>query len=261
MGNAAKTVSKKWILSCGMVFAVIYSLNCFVISPATSGLLNDVIYSESFLPTLLGYFNELTELAAVSFCYAVLILTVYREGKCQCVSVFIVFICATLYKYLANTAMAWVLNGNVPKLWGWDIVNVFYYSVLELLQFFVVYLLVKRIIIKYTDKRLVMERALEKVGEDERERAEKVEEIYPFKKVFDLSNCLLKSAFVCSVVMLVAKLLGALLSDIWLIVAYGAPEDGITWLYMAINYLSRIIMGVISYLVVYLSMTVLAKSL
>ena len=259
MGNAALTVSKKRILSCGIVFAVIYSLNCFVISPITSGLLNDVIYSESFLPTLLGYFNELTELAAVSFCYAVMIMTVYRQEKGKCASVFIVFISATLYKYLANTAMAWILNGSVPKLWGWDIVNVFYYTVLELLQLFIVYLFVKRIISGYTDKRHIMERALEKVGEDERVRAEKVEDVYPFKSVFDLNNCLLKSAFVCAVVMLVAKLLGALLSDIWLIVVYGAPEDGITWLYMAINYLSRIIMGVISYLIVYVSMTVLAK--
>ena len=75
-----------------------------------------------------------------------------------------------------------------------------------------------------------------------------------------MSNCLLKSAFVCAVVIFVAKLFGALVSDVWLIIVYGAPKDAVTWLYMLLNYLSRIIIAAIAYLAVFISMTFLMKN-
>lgn len=257
MVKADKTVLKKWILWSGIVFAVAYSLNCFLISPITSALTNDVVYADTAIPTLLGYLNELLELGAISFLYAVLLLTVYRYGTGKTAGVFILFAVATLYKYTANTAYTWISDWKLPSLWGWDIVNIFYYTLLELAQLLIIFFLTRRIITRYTDKRLVMERALEKTGDTFTDTAE---EAYPFVRLFDMKNCLLRSAFICALVTLVAKLAGSVISDAWLMIVYGAPKESVTWLLMILNYLTRIIMGSVSYMLVLISMIALNRS-
>ncbi len=257
MEIADKSVFRKWMLWSGIVFAVAYSLNCFFISPLTSSLINDVVYADTVVPTLLGYLNELLELGAISFLYAVLLLTVYCFGAKKVCGVFILFGAATLYKYIANTAYTWISDGKLSSLWGWDIVNIVFYTLLELLQLFIIYMLVKGVITRYTDQRLVMKKALMISGSEESER---VKNAYPFEKLFDMKNCLLRSAFICALVTLVAKLAGAVISDVWLMIAYGAPKESLTWLYMLLNYLSKIIMCIISYLVVFASMSKLPKT-
>lgn len=258
MVKADKYILKKWILWSGIVFAVVYSLNCFLISPLTSALINDVVYADTAIPTVLGYLNELFELGAISFLYAVLLLTVYRYGTGKTVSVFVLFALATLFKYTGNTALTWIFDASIPTLWGWDIVNIFYYTLLELVQLLIIFLFVKGVITKYTDKRLVMKRAIEKTGKSE---SDKTKEAYPFTKLFDMKNCLLKSAFICALVTVVAKLWGAVISDVWLMIVYGAPNESVTWLLMIVNYLTKIIFGAVSYLFITLSMTALSANM
>ena len=269
MVKADNTANKKWLWSSGMIFGVIYSLNCFVISPLITHLTADVVYADTAIPTLLGYLYEILELVAIAFSYSVLIMTLYRYGRKKCVGVFVLFTIATLYKYFANTLCTWLSDGGLPSLWGWDVVNVVFYTALELLQLFVIYLIVGRIITKFTDRRLAIERAIKKTlstSETEEGSAasltEKMRDPYPFEKVFDKDNCLLRSAFICGVVTLVAKLVvGALISDIWLILLSGIPQEGETWLLMIVNYTVKIILGAVTYFIIYISMSHLSKDI
>lgn len=258
MEKADRSVLKKWISLSGAVLAVVYSVNCFLLYPLTASVTNNVVYAETAIPMLLEYIAELLELGGISMCYAVMLLAVYFWGTKSVKGVFGMFCLVTFYKYMANTVSSWVNGGSIPLSWAWDLTDVLFWTLLEFLQMFIIFSLSKGIITKYTDKRLVMLRASKKTDEH-------IEGIpphaYPFQSIIDNGNCLLRSAFICATVTLIAKLGGAVISDVWLIIAYGIPTEGITWLYMAVNYLIKAIMGCISYLFVYAAMSSLTKDL
>lgn len=251
-----KSVLKRRMLICIISLFAIYSINSLIISPLTSVISNDIVYSDTPIPTLLGYLAELLELCAIAVCYSVMITVIYDFGKKHIRPVFFIFGAATAYKYAANMLVYWGVSGSIPSLWAWDIVNVFYYTALELLQMFIVYIIVNTVIGKYVDKRTALERAIKKLGEC-REGAIRV--VYPFEKIYDRENCILRSIFFCALVTFIAKLCGALFSDIWLIITYGLPSESETWLIMILNYVSKIIFGAIVYFVMYVSVSKLLQ--
>lgn len=251
-----KSVLKRRMLICIISLFAIYSINSLIISPLTSVISNDIVYSDTPIPRLLGYLAELLELCAIAVCYSVMITVIYDFGKKHIRPVFLVFGAATAYKYAANMLVYWGVSGSIPSLWAWDIVNVFYYTALELLQMFIVYAIVNTVIGRFVDKRNALERAVKKVGECQ---GAALTDAYPFKKLYDRDNCFLRSIFFCALVTFIAKFCGALFSDIWLIITSGLPNEIETWLLMILNYISKIIFGAIVYFVMYVSVSKLLQ--
>jgi len=231
-------------LLCIITMTAIYTMNSLVISPLATVLSSDVVYSDTILPILLQCVAEFSELCAIAVCYAVMLLTLYHSESAG--RIFVIFGLATAYKYTGNTLTFWALSGSVPKLWIWDALNIIYFTALELAQLLVIFLFVRVIIGKYTEKTLVAQRVYEKTGE----RAEP-EAVYPFKVFYSKDNCILRSAYVCALVTFIAKLCGTVADDVWTIIAYGMPSEGMTWVYMAINYISKAIFGLVVYMVIY----------
>ena len=168
------------------------------------------------------------------------------------------FALVTLYKYSANTAVTWADGGQIPSSWGWDVVDIVFWTLLEIIQLLVVYFSCKRVIERFTDKQLFRRKMLAKSGE---EGSESVSEAYPIDSVFDLKNCLLLSAFIAAAGTLAAKLSGALISDVLLIAISGAPKESVTWLLMILNYVTKVIMSVISYIVIFITMHLATRKL
>ena len=135
--------------------------------------------------------------------------------------------------------------------------NVFFYTALELLQLFIVFLFVRNVITLYTEKRDMRLRAARTAGY---EGEATTQDVYPFDRLYDRSNCLLRSAFICALITVIAKVIGSVVSDVWLIVLYGLPEDPITWLLMLISYVFIVISGVAVYFVTVWSMNILNKN-
>lgn len=258
MKKADKAVLKKWIRLSAIIFAVAYSLNCFVISKLTVIISNNVVFSDTVVPRLLEYFGEMVELGAISFCYAVLLLAIYKWETQGVRKVFLTFIVATFLKYFANVILGWVEEGSVPLLWLMDIVFVLIYTLLELVQFFIVYKLCSKIIIKFTEERNFLQRIADKGGSAS---VEVPRHAYLFDRVFDKKNCLFRSAYICAIVTLIAKLGGTVLSDIIIIIDGGMSEQLIAWALLLLTYVSKIIFGFICYLFVYYSMSLLSKNL
>lgn len=244
---------KKLYIIGGIVLFLLYTLNCFVILPVRNMLASDVIFASNILLTnLLALLIELVEVAAISVFYATLLLVLYRFGEKRGVGMLAVFWVATVYKYAANTAVSWIEDGSIPSAWAWDIVNVVFYTALEMLQLLILFAFVKGAIVAHADARDMRNRAILKSGGEAESDG-----VYPFSRLYDKSNCLLRSASICAVVTVVAKCIGSLISDIWLIALYGFPEEPGTWLMMAVNYLTMVIMGVVVYFVTVASMNVL----
>ena len=241
----------------GAALFVLYSLNCFIILPVRNTLANDVIFASNLLiSNTLSLLSQLVEVMAISLFYAALLLLIYHYGEKRSANAFVVFTAVTVYKYLANTAVSWIYEGSIPSTWAWDVVNVLFYTALELLQLFVIFLIVKGIICRYTEIRDIRARAAEKavLGADVR-----IEEAYPFKNVYDKSNCLQRSALICAIVTVIAKGVGSLVSDVWLMLLYGLPEDPVTWIMMIISYVIKVILGAVVYFVTVYTMNPLTR--
>ena len=80
MKKADNAVLKKWVKMSAIIFAIAYSLNCFVVSKLTIIISNNVIFSDTVVPQLIEYLGEMIELGAISFCYAVLLLVIYKSN-------------------------------------------------------------------------------------------------------------------------------------------------------------------------------------
>ena len=238
----AKPISKKWILISIAIAIVIYSLIGFLIYPMKAYLSSDVVYKETVIPTVLDYFSDILEVGVVSLFYAMMIAFLYKYNGGM-PTVFGTFALVTVYKCLINMAMTWINGGRISLTWYWDLVDVIYFTLLEMVQMFIVYLFAKRFIDEFALVREAkLKFARENAGVDN-----SLEEPYPFKKLFSIKNCLLKSALVCAIITFVAKASGTIIEDVWDIMIGGLPQQPQTWLLMAINYVSMILWGVLVY--------------
>ena len=244
---------KRLYLTGGLVLLLLYSLNCFVVLPVCNVLASDVIFASNVVVSnLMSLLGDLVEITAISAFYAALLLTVYKYGAKRGAGALLVFALLTLYKYTANTVVSWAFDGCIPSSWVWDIINVIFFSALEMIQMVIVFSFAKGIITAYTEKRDMRMRAADRLGV---ERIDAADDAYPFTSLYNKSNCLLRSAFICAVITVIAKVAGSLISDVWVIVLYGLPEDPMTWVTMAISYGSKVIFGVVAYFVTVWGMT------
>ena len=241
-----KALRKKLYLFSTITLAAIYTLNGLVVSPIYIGVLNDIMYDGSVLVDVLFYLRRLLELVAVAMAYAIFIYGIYRFTLSGIKGGVGIFIGATLYKYSLNTIVDWVNNGGIPTTWLVDILYILYYSILELLQLALVLAIVCSLISRHW-------RAIEFCKKVEKTHL--IPEIYPFKKLYDKANCLLRSVLACSIVILLISLMTQAINDILTI------EKILDPLLMIVAYLAEIVLAVICYFVMYVTLNVCADKL
>ncbi|MBE6684185.1 MAG: hypothetical protein E7592_00865 [Ruminococcaceae bacterium] len=241
-----KALRKKLYLFSTIALAAIYTLNGLVISPIYIGVINNIMYDGSALVDILFYLRRLLELAAVAAAYAVMIYGIYRFTLSGFRGGVGIFIGATLYKYATNVVVDWVNNGSIPTTWLVDILYILFYTTLELLQLSLVLAIVCALISRH-------EKAVEfckKVG-----KTHLIPEIFPFKKLYDKENCLLRSVLACSIVILLINLITQAINDILTI------EKILDPLLMIVAYLAEIVLAVICYFVMYVTINICADKL
>ncbi len=246
--TGGNSIYKAWLLICIAVFVVAYSLNCFVIPSIIYELDSNVLYSDTPIPILLDYLIGFIEILAISFSYAVMLCLIFCTRGKGARHLLAVFSVAAVYKYLANTVMSWVYACGIPSSLAWDTVNIFFFAALEFLQILVIYFITNGIICRYTDMLAIRKKS-----------GVETECVYPFKRLYNKGNCLLHSALICAVATFIVKLGGVLLSDIWSIIAYGFPNEAVTWILMLISYVSMTLFGAVVYFAVYFCMSFLLK--
>lgn len=240
----SKPIAKKWIWISIAISVVVYSLIGFLIYPVKAYLSSDAVYAETVIPSLIDYFSDILEVGVVSLFYAMMIAFLYRYNGGM-LAVFVSFTAVTLYKCLVNTVMTWINIGEVSLTWYWDMADVVFFTLLELVQMLIVYWFAKRFIDEFA---LVRETKL-KFARENVEAEINLQVPYPYKKLFSMKNCLLKSALVCAIITFVAKASGTIIEDVWDIIIGGLPQQPQTWLLMGINYVSMILWGVLVYFV------------
>ena len=228
------TSSKPYTYS-ALCFAILYALYCFVISPLYIFLVNDIAFSEAVLPWIVELVGNVCELAAISVAYAVIAFCFYKFETIRSAPHILIFISATLLKYLTNTAVTWITYGCIPINWAWDIVDVMFYTVLELIPFVIVLIAVKGIMNKHRRSVINSDDANDSTS----------------RRIYDKRDPLLRSCMVCAIITFIVKVAGLLINDVWGILFYGFPEGFVNILLMLLSYAINAIFGVVCYFVMY----------
>lgn len=218
-----KNATSKLYWLCALCFGAAYSLYCFVILPLYFSLDANVDFSRTVLPNLVGYVGTALEHIAVFVFYGVIIYGIYRFGYKPMRGMYAVFCASAVYKYLANMLMSWIRDGAVPTTWGWDLFNVVYYTAFELIMLWITVAIVKRKLLRAREQSIDPER------------------------LYDKSNCLMKSAFAAGAVTFGVKAFGNLVNDITCIIEYGFEKYFLIFLDVVLNYVSALVLGVLCY--------------
>lgn len=232
---------KKLYFIMALVMGIAYTLCCFAISPLLVYIGNDIAFEGTVLPILLDYVGRLVEIVAISAAYAVLICGAFRLAPENFKLGIVVFAVATLYKYTANVTMDWIINGSVPAGWIWDVVNVLFYTALEMVQLLIVWA-----IIKHFAARIISGGSVA---------------WYPFDRFYDKNNPCLRAAFFSSLTVFLSKIFGRVINDIYSLIIWGLPQKGITWVIMAAEYVFEMIFGLLCYVVIIFTLTKLMDKL
>lgn len=232
-----KAKKKSILLSC-VTFAILYSLKCFLISPVRLMMTNDIAYSGSALPDILGYLGSTSEVIAMSVCFATIIYGIYNFGKSGAKAGSLVFVLFSLYKYTANMLVAWITDGGVPSEWIWDVANVVFFTAIEAILLAVILLTAGSILKKQKAKDAILKKAGKPVC------------IYPFKKIYDRENCLMRLSLSAALVVFCTKIFGLVVNDIYTMAISGLPTKFVTVISMTATYLANLLFGVICYITV-----------
>lgn len=233
-------IRKRLYLLNAVSFAVLYSVCCFVILPIVFYMDSDIAYESSVLPSILYYLKVILEIIAVSVSYAAAIYGIYRLGCRNFYGIILVFAASTAYKYATNVLVSWIFTEHsIPLGWFMDVVDVMYFTALEVVQFLIVFGVARRIVGRYINRYDAVARAGGRIPDEER--------VYPLKWSYDRSNCISRSVFVCAAVTFVAKMLGTLVSDVWSIILYGFPQNVSSVAMMIFSYALNAVLGVLCY--------------
>jgi hypothetical protein len=219
---------KTLYLFCAVSFAALYALQALILEPIYAGVAADVM-SSPILAELLYYLCVAVEFLAVCIGYAVAIFGVFKFGARSFKGFIGIFSAAAFAKYLCKTAVNWSYTGAIPRLWYMDIIDVVYFTALEVLQLLIVWAVISKIC----------------NGTRRQDRAE-----FEFFKLFDRANPLMRASLWTAVISFVVRLLLQIGNDVMTILMYGAPEKIETSVLMVVSYVSTIIFGLFCYLVI-----------
>jgi hypothetical protein len=218
--------------------AVLYSLYCFILAPIYTYICSDIVFSVTIVPEILSFILDIVDIIAYAVCFSIIIYSVYRFDLKPSVRI-IVTVCAALFlKYTANFIMTIVVDGALNLN---DITSIVIYFVLDVIWLTAITLISNRIIAKHKKKRDVTNKAAVSISA----KLDDSYNVFPFKKLFDLSNPLQTSALVMGAIMGGVHMLTRIIYDLF----YGLPTSLSDAMWMVTYYLSDVVSGFIMYTV------------
>ena len=231
-------LKRRLCLISALSFTILYILSALVLEPIYFGVSSDVSSSDMLCDVL--YYSCLAiERVAVYICYAILIFGAYKLGTKSCRGITLIFLVASLGKYLVKTCVNWAYLGAVPSYWYIDLLDTIWFATLEIIEF---------LIVKAISSRVVEKKA-------------RLGGVAKFEKIYEREDPLLSAALVAAVIVLLSDLVARVLGDAITMIMYGAPEQSVTVWLMILSYLSTVITGVLCYIAIALVLYILNSRL
>lgn len=227
------------------VFMVLFCLtpiliNILCISPLYQILYNNISYRTTALPEIIHYVRDFFDILAFSSAYALLIFSFTLLKKKATVFITTSYIGILLLKIPLTLLVEQLLNHTIitkNDLLG-NLMYQGFYFLLELLQFFIVFFIVRAVANNYL-------RSIDILKGKKKAPSSKIKHILPIKRLTDKYNPLLRAALYSGIVVTAFRIIVQLMADIDL----GAPQSFRVTLIMLILYATSIVYGAITYLI------------
>ena len=226
-------------------------LNITCLTPLYFSLENNTVYRGTAITITLKYISDLFDLIAFGSVYAMMIFSLVLLRKRVTAIIAIAYCALLLFKIPARLLM------NIP-LYGTfgtkeeiiaDLISLSFYFILELLQFFLVFIFVSICASSYLRSVAILTQ--------KNKTSPQVKHILPIKKYVDWYNPLLRSAIYSSIVITVFKFIARIITDI----DAGAPSSFGEVMIIIINYITDAAYGFAAYILAILIFNLLFEKL
>ncbi len=228
-----KKLSRTLILSA----AILFSLTSFVLAPIYTYVCSDIVFAVTVIPEIIDVLISILDIMAYAVCFSTIIYSFFKFSPKESVHLCVTYCAAVFLKYTANIIVTLISNGTIESA---DIIYVLIYFVLDLLLFTLVALFSGSFVKKYYKKKSITDKANSRLGI---ETSTKREEIFNSGKIFSKQNPLQCSALASAVILSAARIFSRLRFDIYV----GAPQSFTDGMWMAVYYLSDILIIPIVY--------------
>lgn len=236
-----KKVTKTLLIFMAVLCLAPILLNILLIAPIYSIMYSNVQYQNTILLDIIRYVMDLFDILAFTSAYALLIYSFTLLKKKAKILVTLSYIGILILKMPLKLLMEQILNHSINSardLVG-NLMLLIFYFVIELLQFFTVFLIASVVSRSYL-------RSVNLLGDRKKNKSlTKIEPVLPIKRVVNRYNPLLRSALYASLVVIAFRILTQLITDIEL----GAPESITMTIILIVLYVSNLIYGVITYFI------------
>lgn len=219
---------------------VIHSLYALVLSPLSVLTRSNVDFMIPVLVDAVYFLSNLAVVAGWLTAFASVVYSAYRFGRRHSLVCSGMIVLMIIYKYLALTISVVFINGSLPES-----AALLSSLALPLLLDFALLAIVLAItfalearVSRFVREKKALEGHLSGYAFDERGL------FFPFKKLFDHDNPIQRNIFYVSITVTASRVAQLLISDI----IAGPPVDFIDFLWMALYYISGLLLGFASYL-------------
>lgn len=229
------------LLFCSLPLAI----NSICLVPLYASLQSNVAFESSALVVIIKYFQDFLDLVAFAVSYALIIFSILLISKKNARLAVLIYTLSFLLRIPVRLLMNVALYGTLGTSTQItvDLIYLFVYFLLEMLQLLIVY------IFAVTDsKKYLYHLELQHPNKKEKKKGKTTTTqgaVLPFAKFFDWYNPLQRTAIKMSLLIFLMKIIARILNDI----SFGMPESFGEVIIMVIYYLSDILYGVIAYIV------------
>ena len=244
---------KKTLLHMTLWVFVIFSLYSIVFKTLYTNSISNEAFMIPIFADLIPHITDLSEIIGILIAYAYITYSFYKFDNKKAKFFVGTFIGLIVYKYLSTIAVTYlpvmITRANSGKSFAIDdiltelLLAVLVPLVLEIVQLLIVVFLTKHFIkvaFNFIKEKKALEGKLPDYHFDERSV------FFPIVKLFNKQNPLQKIAFWQGIVIMASKIIQIIILDI----SIGWPQSMLDLLWMIFTYLSFVVLGFVSYLIV-----------
>lgn len=238
--SAAEKKSKKRLYRCMILTcAVLYGATSFVLSPLLVITSNNIVYATTNIPDFIGLASDMVIIGAYALSFSMIIYSVYRFNLRNSVMLAMTYCSAAFLRYTADIIITVIADGQISAD---DILAVMMYFFFDVALTLAVMLFINSSMKKFYRQFSAVERA-NAILHKEKVRAR--DRIFPFSKILSTKNPVQNAALKTGIMLAAVKILTRVIYDLY----YGGPQNVTDAIWMAVYYLSDVLICVIVYLI------------
>lgn len=232
-----KSVLLRYVILSALIF---WGLSSLILSPLYVVTASDVLYSQTNIPEIFDLLIQICDIAVYSLCFSTIVYSIYKFKLAGSVNIIMTYCASSFIRYTINIVMTVIMDGSISA--SEDVIVNMLYFILDSLIALTVALISNSIFSKFKKNISVIEKANTVL----RVKNESIKNIlFPFTKIYCASNPFQRSALIIGIILSLIKISTRFIYDLYI----GIPTSIIDGVWMAVYYISDILICAIVYLI------------